>query len=225
MKIEQRLTILVLEDYEANRRSNIEKLQEKYPDAKIVSAVNVEDTLTQVEQYQPNLLIADLAVPKNARDTAKATASNGVNLLKHLMQHQNNLSIVVLSTFPERIIELKYELEQYEGGGFTVATKTDEAELLKKAEWALEGIIYTKEVPGMRSGDFKPEWIKLLQLACQEGCLEDEPISAQMHVSKRTVRNYWEHIYDLLEIDREQKNGVNLRALTAKKARELGLID
>jgi DNA-binding NarL/FixJ family response regulator len=93
--------------------------------------------------------------------------------------------------------------------------------MLDKVAWALQGIIYTPK--DMRTVlEVKPEWLKVLQLAFQEG-LQDKAIAERMNVSERTVRHYWTKVQDALGVYPDP--GKNIRIQTEIRAREEGLID
>lgn len=74
----------------------------------------------------------------------------------------------------------------------------------------------------MPSGEVKPEWIEVLNLAFKEG-LEDKVIAKRLGVVPRTVRYYWSKVQDVLGVYPE--DGKSLRIQTEQRAREEGFID
>jgi DNA-binding NarL/FixJ family response regulator len=108
-------------------------------------------------------------------------------------------------------------------GGFTVADKNlPVSEMLKRVEWALEGVNYTPPQMKDKSLEVKPEWLEVLDLAFREE-LQDKEIAKRMGVVEKTVRNYWSKIQNALGVYPDPSK--NLRIQTEVRARERGLID
>lgn len=210
----------MVDDHEAILSATIATLKQQYPDAEIYTAQTAQAAIEQVQLTQPNLMVVDLSMPDAVGDTART--EHGIQLLKTLMEQYPTLNIVVQSAHVRSLVRLKPMINQHEGG-FTIVDKSlPMKEMLTKAEWALQGLIYTPKE--MRSGlEVKPEWIDVLQLAFGEG-LQDKAIAERMNVAERTVRHYWTKIQDALGVypDEGKKN---IRIQTEIRAREEGLID
>ncbi|MGB3656220.1 MAG: DNA-binding response regulator, partial [Rivularia sp. (in: cyanobacteria)] len=91
----------------------------------------------------------------------------------------------------------------------------------------MQGLTHTKGIKAINSGlEIKPEWIRLLNLAFEEG-FQDKAIAAHICVSERMVRHYWFKLQLMLDINVEElrNQGKNLRVITHIRAREEGLID
>lgn len=211
--------ILVLEDHESTLIGTISVLEQEYPKAKIFSAQTAQIALAHVKQYQLDLIVMDLSIPERCGD--KAQLSVGIELLKTLMQIRPTLNIVVQSAKIQSLVRLKPIIDLHEAGFAIVDKNLMTEEMLKRAEWALQGLIFTPRE--MRMGlELKPEWLEILRLAFQEG-LQDKAIAKRMNISERTVRNYWTKVQDALGVYPE--DGKNIRIQTEIQAREAGLID
>lgn len=211
--------IMLVDDHESVLSGTLHHLQDHYSQANFCTTKTVESTLEEIEKSPPDLVITDLSMPYASSDTA--IPENGIKLLQQLFQAYPTLNIVVHTTYPQALIRLRPEISNH-GGGFTIASKEISIqELLKRVDWALQGIIYTPQE--MRSAlEVKPEWLDVLTLAFQEG-LQDKAIAESMHISERTVRNYWSRVQDALGVYPEE--GKNIRIQTEIQARKKGLID
>ena len=216
-----KLKILIVDDHELILSGTIEALRKQHPTAEISTATTKEDALDELKELQPDLLLLDLSIPKKSGMEAKTEI--GIELLKDLLQQQGSLNIVVLSSYAKALVRIKSEIDRHQGG-FTVADKSSIADLLKKVDWALEGITYTKNVPELQTGELKPEWYEVLKLANQG--MTDEEIAEKINYKPRTISNYWNKIRDVFHIYPElDKENEHKKVKTLKKARELGFID
>ncbi len=153
-----------------------------------------------------------------------ARTNTGLQLLRNLMKNYPNLNIVVQSEHIKKLVQMKSEIRAHQGG-FTVVDKSvSSKEMLTRVNCALQGFTHIKQI--YSELEVKPEWLKLLTLAYQEG-LQDRAIAERICVSKRTVGYYWDKLQFALGIDCEElKNqGKNIRIVTQIRAREAGLID
>ncbi|HIK14870.1 MAG TPA: response regulator transcription factor [Leptolyngbyaceae cyanobacterium M33_DOE_097] len=212
-------TILIVDDHEMVLNGTVAVLQQQYPDANLYTARNAQEALVLVESRKPNLVVVDLSMPDGVGDNARTDV--GLQLLKTMMERYPNLNIVVQSAHARSLVRLKPVISSHEGG-FTVADKSlPMGEMLKKVDWALQGVSFTPRE--MRNGlEMKPEWMNVLHLAFIEG-LQDKTIAERMNVAERTVRHYWTKIQDALDVYPD--DGKNTRIQTEMRAREEGLID
>lgn len=223
LSIESQQTFLVTEDHEHTLNGTVIALEQKYPQAKILTAQNTQDALQQVEEFNPNLAIIDIAIPKVQGEASQTDA--GLQLLKTLIERHSKLNIVVQSDNFLPLIRLKLAIDKHKGGFTVVAKSQSSKEFLTMVDWALKEQVCTPR--DIRNGiELRPEWLKVLQLGCKEG-LQDDAIAKRMNVNPKTVQNYWAKIRDVLEIypDAEENKDKNIRMLTAVRAREVGLID
>jgi DNA-binding NarL/FixJ family response regulator len=215
------IKILVIDDYESVLVGTVAVLQNHYPDAKIETAVNAENGRSQIEEFQPDLVVVDLSIPEQAGMSARP--DTGLQLLKTLMKDYPTLNLVVQSAHVEKLVRIVPEIENHRGG-FTVADKSlTTQEMLTRVDWALQGLTHTKDIKSIYAGlEVKPEWLQVLNLAFQEG-LQDKMIAERMRVSERMVRHYWSKLQDALQVYPEA--GKNIRIHTEMRAREIGLLD
>lgn len=211
--------VVVLDDHESVLSGTVNNLAQQYPESQFLKAQTAEDALMAITRSQPDLVIMDLSIPQRLGD--KAQKENGIQLLRQLLRDNSTLNVVVQTSFPEVLVRLKPTINTHEGG-FAIAPKSlPTQEMLKRVDWALQGLMFTPKE--MRTGlEVKPEWLEVLVLAFQEG-LQDKAIAERMHLSERTVRNYWTKVQDALEVYPEE--GKNIRIQTEIRAREAGLIN
>ena len=219
------LTFLLIDAHEIFLSGTKDLLYSCYPDATILTAQTLENTLNQFSRFEPDLLVMDILLPKNPGEIPHT--STGINLLGKVLENYPKLNIVIHSEYIKSLVRMKQKIYSHIGG-FTVANKTlSSKEVITRVKWALEKLTYIKDIKGVDSDvEIKPEWLKLVNLAYQEG-LKDKAIAKHMRVSERMVRHYWDRLQEALNIDCEElKNqGKNLRVMTHIRAREAGLID
>ncbi|NES71186.1 MAG: response regulator transcription factor, partial [Okeania sp. SIO2D1] len=216
----QELKFFVVDDHELMLGGTVNLLQQKYPQAKISMAQTAENIIAQIEEFQPDLVVIDLSLPKVAGEIAQT--DTGIQLLKTLMQNYPQQNFLVQSTYVKTLVRIQPEIDAHEGG-FTIADKgISSQEMLTRVAWALQGITHTKDLRNGPGLEIKKEWLTLLNLAFREG-LQDKAIAERMNISERTVRYYWNKIQDSLEVYPD--NGKNIRIQTEMRAREVGLID
>ena len=214
-----RMTILVVDDHEAILGGTVSALEKAYPDADIRTAMTAQAVQENLTHGLPDLLVMDLSIPAAPGEPSQIDV--GIELLRHLLDTQTELNIVVQSAHVKSLVRLKPSISDYPGG-FTIADKNMPLkEMLEKAEWALKGLIYTPRDMRTRI-EIKPTWMEMLHLAFDDG-LQDKAIAEKMHVSERTIRHYWSKVQDALDVYPEP--GKNIRIQTEIRAREEGLID
>jgi DNA-binding NarL/FixJ family response regulator len=222
LTIKKSLKILVIDDHELFLNGTMELLKARYPDAKIMILQTAQNLLYQVSIFQPDLLFMDILISEKPGMMAQTAV--GIQILKSLMYSHPNLNFFIQSGYIKTLVRMKAEIDAHKGG-FIVADKNiSNEEMLNGVNWALSRL--TNKQKKYHKLQVLPEWFVLLHLAFQEG-FQDKKIAQNIHVSERTVRNYWEQLQNALGIDgKELKNqGRNIRVITQIKAREVGLID
>ncbi len=219
------LKILLIDNHALCLHGTLNILSVAYPDALIITAKTAENALRQISIFEPDLAIMDICIP--AESGRKANIETGIQTLEHMMENYPKLNIVIQSAHIKTLVRIRHKISD-RPGGFTLADKSlSVEEMLIEIKWALEGITHIKDIPSMNFElEEKPEWLKLLTLAYQEG-LQDKAIAQHISVSERMVRHYWFNLQSALGIDSEElKNqGKNLRMITRIRAKEVGLID
>jgi DNA-binding NarL/FixJ family response regulator len=217
-----KLRILVVDDHEIVLNGTVNPLKAQYPDAEILTAQTEEIALLLVKRVQPDLVMLDLSIPETVGGQPRKDI--GIQLLRTLLQSYPELNLTVQTSYVEALTQVRHEIEGHRGGFTVVGKDFSSAEMLRRVDWALNGVTHTKD---MRWGlEFKPEWMTVLQLAFKEG-LQDRAIAQRMNVSDRTVRHYWTKIYDALDLYPEdcRKDGKSIRTQAGIRAREEFLID
>ncbi|MGF1497049.1 MAG: response regulator [Elainellaceae cyanobacterium] len=216
---------LVVDDHDTVLEGTLAGLKRQYPDAALLTAQSLNGAIAQARRQEVDLVLLDLSIPET--DGEEAQIETGLALLRLLMRDFPELNITVQSSYIKALVRVVHNLENHPGG-FTVADKKVSVdEMLKRVEWSLNKVTYTKDIEGLRTGvEMRPQWFEVLNLAFKEG-LQDQEIAKRMAIAERTVRMYWSKIYDVLGVypDDWRKNGKNTRIQTAIKAREAGLVD
>jgi DNA-binding NarL/FixJ family response regulator len=219
---EKKLHILVVDDHQLILTGTFDILSREYPEAFIVKAQTVKETLSQLQCHQFNLIVMDLSIPTQPGETAKS--DSGINLLQTLLKKYPDQNFMVQSSYVKALIRIKHEIDHHQGG-FAIADKgLPESEMLMRVNVALYGATHTRDI---NTGiELKPEWLEVLRLAFEES-LTDRAIAEQMYKSERAVRTYWTKIQDVLGVYPEdcRQNGKNMRMQTKIRASEEGLID
>jgi DNA-binding NarL/FixJ family response regulator len=211
------LNILVVDDHELVIRGTIEIIQAKYPEAKIISAKTLEDTLIKLSSFNFNAIIMDICLAKQTEMITEV--ETGISLLQRLINEYSDLNIMVQTNYVNALVKLKDDIDNHKAG-FTIVDKSKSSqEMLKMFDLCLKEIVYTKMLK--TNFKIKPEWLEVLNLAFKEG-LQDKAIASKMYKSERMIRNYWHQIRDILEIDNNQDQ--NIRILTLIRASQEGLI-
>ncbi|YAF97044.1 MAG: DNA-binding response regulator [Nodularia sp. CChRGM 3473] len=217
--------VVLVDSYDVYLTGTIKLLKSQYPNMKIISAQTADAAFNQISNSQPNLIIMDIFLSKKLG--LKARTFTGIEFLQQIMHKYPNLNILIQSTYIKRLVQIKSAISIHQGG-FVIADKSLTAkEMLSRVDGALKGFTHIKEITDIYSEfNFKPEILKLLSLAFDEG-LQDKAIAAHICVSERMVRHYWDQLQAALGIDCEEvKNqGKNIRIVTKIRAREAGLID
>ncbi len=217
--------ILIVESYEIFLNGTIKILCSYYPNAVIHAATTVENALYQVEIFKPELVITDICIAQNVGEATRI--NNGMQLLQKLLSDYPQINIFVQSTCIKNLVRMKSVIDNHPSG-FVVAEKSlTTQQTLERVDWAMQGLTHTKGIKAINSGlEIKPEWIRLLNLAFEEG-FQDKAIAAHICVSERMVRHYWFKLQLMLDINVEElrNQGKNLRVITHIRAREEGLID
>ncbi len=212
-------SIVIVDDHEAILEGTLSILQKRYPEAKFYTTQNAQAAQEKIENVEPSLVVMDLSIPSTGDEMAQTEI--GILLLRGLMKAYPQLNFLVQSAHVRSLIRLKPAIESHQGG-FTISDKSSSiTEMLTRADWALQGLVYTPR--DMRTNlEIKPEWLDMLLLAFQDG-LQDKAIAGRMNVSERTVRHYWTRLQDSLEVYPEE--GKNIRIQTEISARQAGLLD
>ena len=211
---------LIIDDHAAIIEGMAAALNQAYPDVSIVTTGSVEEAEVQLEKYSPTLIVADLSIPKSIADQLPMP-DTGIQLLRTLLERYPTKNFVVQSAHTRTLIRIKPSIDEHQGGFTIVDKRLSMEDILKRIDWALQGLIYTP--PEMRMTlEVKADWIKVLRLAFHEG-LQDKAIAQAMNIRERTVRHHWTRVQNALGVHPEE--GKNIRIQTELVAREKGLID
>lgn len=215
----QKRRFFVVDDHASVRDGTVLALQRLYCGAEIETAQTADEAYQRLQELQPDVAIMDLSIPEAPGIAAET--ETGIKLLRRLLDTYPDYNFVVQSSYVKSLVRIKPNIDAHQGG-FTVVDKSEPMEeMLKKVEWALQGVVCTPRE--IRMGlEIKPQWLRVLELAFKEG-MNDKAIALNMDIAERTVRHYWTKVQDILGIYPEA--GKSLRIQTELRAREEGLID
>ncbi len=222
LPVEKKLDILVVDDHQLILTGTLDVLSNAYPEADIVKTQTAKETLSLIQSHQFELIVMDLSIPNQLGETAEI--DTGIKLMQTLLKQYPNQNFMVQTSYVKALIRIKHEIDNHQGG-FAIADKgLPEADMLMRANLALNGATHTKDI---KTGiELKPEWLDVLRLAFEES-LTDKAIAERMYKSERAVRTYWTKIQDVLGVYPEdcKQYGRNMRIQTEVRSREEGLID
>lgn len=211
------LHLLVVDDHELVIRGTIDILRSQYPEAKIISAKTLEETLIKLSSFNFNAIIMGICLAKQPEMITEV--ETGISLLQQLITEYSDLNIMVQTNYAKALVKIKEDIYNHQAG-FTIVDKSKSShEMLKMFDLCLKEIVYTKMLK--TNFKIKPEWLEVLNLAFKEG-LQDKAIASKMYKSERMIRNYWLKIRDILEIN--DNGDKNMRILTLLRASQEGLI-
>ncbi|MEL6553494.1 MAG: response regulator transcription factor [Cyanobacteria bacterium J06621_11] len=209
----------LVDDHTAILNGTAMSLKQEFPSADIETAQTAQEARQKLSTLKPDLVIVDLSLPESKGETCRT--ETGINLLREFLETYETCNFVVQSANVMSLVRIKPSIDAHQGGFALVDKGEPTEEMLKRVNWALEGLVYTP--PEMRKHlEIKPEWMHVLELAAGQG-LNDKAIAKEMNVAERTVRNYWAKLQDVLGVYQEE--GKILRIQTQLRAREEGLID
>lgn len=209
----------LVDDHTAILNGTAMALQQEFPNAAIQTARTAQEAREKLSVLDPDLVIVDLSLPETRGGACRT--ETGINLLREFLESYETYNFVVQSANVMSLVRIKPSIDAHQGGFALVDKGESTEEMLKRVNWALEGLVYTP--PEMRKHlEIKPEWMQVLELAASRG-LNDKAIAKEMSVAERTVRNYWAKLQDVLGV--YQEDGKILRIQTQLRAREEGLID
>lgn len=212
-------TFFLVDDHTAILYGTAMSLQQAFPNAAIQTARTAQEAREKLRRLDPDLVIVDLSLPETKGATCRT--ETGINLLREFLESYETYNFVVQSANVMSLVRIKPSIDAHQGGFALVDKGEPTEEMIKRVNWALEGLVYTP--PEMRKHlEIKPEWMHVLELAAGRG-LNDKAIAKEMNVAERTVRNYWAKLQDVLGV--YQEDGKILRIQTQLRAREEGLID
>ncbi|WP_414624089.1 response regulator [Calothrix sp. CCY 0018] len=222
LSVNTELNILVVDDHQLILTGTLDVLRREYPQADIIKAQTVKETLSIIQSRQLDLVVMDLSIPNTLGE--RAEIDSGIQLLQTLLKEYPDQNFLVQTSYVKALIRIKHEIDNHQGG-FAIADKgLPEDEMLMRANLTLSGATHTKDI---KTGiELKPEWVDVLRFAFEEG-LTDKEIAKRMYKSERAVRTYWTKIQDVVEVYPEdcKQSGKNLRIQTEIRARDEGLID
>lgn len=224
MKIGESVSqFLLIDDHETVIAGLLPGLQQRYPDAKMVTVKDVRTAEAMLLSQSPTFVLLDLILPMELSHSglrSPATMQAGLSLLQRVMRSSLAPDLMVLSVDVKPLIRLKAEIDGYQGG-FVAINKAESLQaILTAVGIAMRGSIYLP--PEVRSRpEFDARWLQVLTLKYIDG-LSDRAIAQEMGITDRTVRNYWNRIQDALGVyDDSQKD---IRIQIQQAAKRVGLI-
>ena len=96
--------VLVVEDEDDDRKALVKMLQYKFQKDNILEASNGKEALEILKNNNPNIIMTDIRMP----------IMDGVTMIKHIRESDNNVPIIVVSAFEQELFDFeKYKIDYY----------------------------------------------------------------------------------------------------------------
>lgn len=192
------MRILIVNDDHLIRSGTNNMLQRQYLNLEIYIATTAQEAIREIQQIETensvfDLIILEIGIPEQMG--MDADIHTGIQLLKNLLHKYPSQNIMVHSIHVKPLVGIKSEIDKHQGGFVIADLRLPEQEILNRFDLAIQGITYIKDIINGR--EFNSKWLEVLRLKFNEG-LPDKAIAEKMHISARTVRNYWMRIQDAL---------------------------
>lgn len=214
---------LLIDDHESVVAGLMPGLQQRYPDAEMITAKDARTAEVILLSKSPVFVLVDLILPAEPSPIGErlpATTRTGLLLLEHIMRGALAPNLMVLSVDINPLIRLKSEIDGYQGGFVAVNKAESLQDILTTVEIAMRGSIYLP--PEVRARpEFDARWLRVLTLKYVDG-LSDRAIALEMGITDRTVRNYWSRIQDALGVYDDSLKDTRIQIQQA--AKRVGLI-
>ena len=110
------MRVLIVDNKQRARQSMNALLRAWYPAAQLHEAANGMEAVTLAEEYQPDLVLMDVRMPK----------MDGLEACRVIKAAQPKIKIIILSMYPE------YEAEALASGAEAFVSKSDPPDRLRK---------------------------------------------------------------------------------------------
>ena len=215
--------ILVIDAQASNSMGILHHLKQEYPDSELYPVTNrhaAETMMSHRSQWQ--LIIMDILLPSHPG--AIASSQEGIQLLEHLLSSYPSANILVWGDDLAPLVSIKHRLVSHQGGWVTAPKKQSWPEMKHLVKLAMDGMIcWSRFLTQIgQNPDVPLNWLEVVELKFQQG-LNDRAIAKRMHVSDRTVRNYWLRLQSHLEIPDHPSHDVRVQILLKLKALGLSL--
>ena len=191
------ISLLIVDDHPIIRRGLKEVLRPE-PDIAVLEAPNAREALNQLKENEVDLVVLDLDMP----------GMNGIDLLNEIKRRNKNVSVLVLSVYPEEQIAVRV----LKAGASGFVSKEAAAEQLVKAiRRILRGGKHISErvadllLTHLKNSNDGPVHEKLSDREFQILCLFGEgktikEIAATLCLSSPTVSTYRARILNKMEM-------------------------
>lgn len=210
---------LVIEDHPEVGQNNCEFLRIVAPQCCCINVETPEQGIEQLKQGIPDLVVADLQFGKVG---GGQSAKPGLILLKQIFKCYPTMNILVYTSEPSFLMQLKAEINKHQGG-FAVVNKMERrSAFLDGVRSALDGQIKVyREL--MREMPLTGKDLEILDLLCNHA-LTDQAIAQRLHVSHKTAQNYVQRLKAKLDIEHNEGQDINPRVAVCMVAIERKLI-
>ena len=191
------IRLLIVDDHPIVRRG-LKEVLKREPDISVLEAANAREALNQFKDKDFDLVILDLDMP----------GMNGIDLLKEIKRQHKNVSVLVLSVYPEEQVAVR--VLKAGASGF-VSKEAASEQLVKAIRRILRGGKHISErvadllLTHLKNSNDGPVHEKLSDREFQILCLFGEgktikEIAATLCLSSPTVSTYRARILSKMEM-------------------------
>jgi len=193
--------IIIVDDHEIVRLG-LKSLLEQYPQYEIVSeAKNAKEAITQVETFQPDIVLMDIRLP----------GKSGIDACEEIKQNYPDVKVIMLTSFAED--EMLFSAIKAGASGY-VLKQIDSAGLAKsieavaRGEASLDPAVTQRVFQEVRRAVKNEEAASFIELSQQEKMVlklvsegkTNREIAQSLYLGEGTVRNYVSSILSKLNV-------------------------
>jgi len=193
--------IIIVDDHEIVRLG-LKSLLEQYPQYEVVSeAKNAKEAITQVETFQPDIVLMDIRLP----------GKSGIDACEEIKQNYPDVKVIMLTSFAED--EMLFSAIKAGASGY-VLKQIDSAGLAKsieavaRGEASLDPAVTQRVFQEVRRAVKNEEAASFIELSQQEKMVlklvsegkTNREIAQSLYLGEGTVRNYVSSILSKLNV-------------------------
>ena len=114
LPVKKQLSILVVDDHQLILTGTLDVLRREYPQADIIKAQTVKETLSIIQSRQLDLIVMDLSIPNTLGE--RAEIDSGIQLLQTLLKEYPHQNFLVQTSYVKALIRIKHEIDNHQGG-------------------------------------------------------------------------------------------------------------
>ena len=193
--------IIIVDDHEIVRLG-LKSLLEQYPQYEVVSeAKNAKEAITQVETFQPDIVLMDIRLP----------GKSGIDACEEIKQNYPDVKVIMLTSFAED--EMLFSAIKAGASGYVLKQIDSEGlaksiEAVARGEASLDPAVTQRVFQEVRRAVKNEEAASFTELSQQEKMVlklvsegkTNREIAQSLYLGEGTVRNYVSSILSKLSV-------------------------